>query len=260
MRKQGNITAIGKIGMALGAAAALGFAVPGSGLALGGLEKTTGPFTSSEFAPFTPSNVDPQLARRVAETIRAKGLDLRFTPTGSTASRDKTVTVAVRVDDQTARAISVRTANDIAQTKVGVGSSSGNTIAITATRYNLGVARGYQTFAKTPKSIASLPSGIRSVEMPDLADYKPSQGAAKDKPSRFQPRIALENNGDLGRAPRTLEGRGEQSVDLGGAYSLTKNLDVTAGVRLSQERDRIAPLTDNVQDNQAVYVGTQFRF
>ena len=36
--------------------------------------------------------------------------------------------------------------------------------------------------------------------------------------------------------------------------------DVTAGVRVTQDRDRIAPLTDGVQDDQAVYVGTQFRF
>ena len=41
---------------------------------------------------------------------------------------------------------------------------------------------------------------------------------------------------------------------------MTRNLDVTAGVRYSQDRDRIAPLTDAEQDGQAVYVGTQFRF
>jgi hypothetical protein len=57
-----------------------------------------------------------------------------------------------------------------------------------------------------------------------------------------------------------LESLGEQTVDLGGAYRVTRNLDVTAGVRLSQDRDRLAPLTDSVQDSQAVYVGTQFRF
>jgi len=35
---------------------------------------------------------------------------------------------------------------------------------------------------------------------------------------------------------------------------------VTAGVRYSQERDRLGPLTDGTQDSQAVYLGTQFRF
>jgi hypothetical protein len=103
-------------------------------------------------------------------------------------------------------------------------------------------------------------AGVRSIEMPDLADFKPSTGSAKDKPSRFKPRLALEQEKNIGRSPRTIESLGDQSVDLGGAYRVTKNLDVTAGVRLSQERDRLDPLTDNVQDSQAVYVGTQLRF
>ena len=49
-------------------------------------------------------------------------------------------------------------------------------------------------------------------------------------------------------------------MDLGGSYRLTRNFDVTAGVRYSSERDRLRPLTDGKQDSQAVYVGTKFRF
>ena len=94
--------------------------------------------------------------------------------------------------------------------------------------------------------------------MPDLAEFRPSQ--PEGKPSRLQPRIAFEQNGSAGRVARPLEALGEQSVDVGGSYRVTRNLDVTAGVRLSQERDRLAPLTDGLEDNQAVYVGTQFRF
>jgi opacity protein-like surface antigen len=64
-----------------------------------------------------------------------------------------------------------------------------------------------------------------------------------------------------GRAPRTFAGEGEDQVDVGGSYRLTRNLNVTAGVRYSQQdRERLHPLTDGKQDNQAVYVGTQFRF
>ena len=256
MTRAKHMAGKGKIGISLSVAAAIGLALPSAGLALGGSERAAQSLLGSKALPFTPSTVDPQLARRVAESIRAKGLDLSFTPAGATTARDKTITVAVRVDQQTARAITVNSAAKIAQTKA---SASRPTIA--PTRYNLGMARGYQTFAAAPKAtMSSFTTGLRSVEMPDLADFKPSQGVAKDKPSRFKPRIALENNGDLGRSPRTLESAGEQSVDLGGAYRVTKNLDVTAGVRLSQERDRLAPLTDNVQDSQAVYVGTQFRF
>jgi hypothetical protein len=70
----------------------------------------------------------------------------------------------------------------------------------------------------------------------------------------------MDNREKAGRAPRTLEGAGTPTVDLGGSYRLGKNLNVTAGVRYSQERDRLVPLTDGKQDGQAVYVGTQFRF
>ncbi|MXO91568.1 hypothetical protein [Pontixanthobacter aquaemixtae] len=255
MAKPGQITGNGKIAAAFAAAAAVALALPSAGLALVGEGSPSLLPIQSEFAPFTPATVDPQLARRVAENIRAKGLDIGFTPAGASAAGDKTVTVAVRFDDQTARAISVRNAANIAQAKPGA-----RNIAITPTRYNLGVARGYQTFGKAPALATSVPSGVRSVEMPDLSEYRPSSGTAERKPSRFEPRIALENDGREGRSRTTREGLGEQSVDLGGAYRVTRNLDVTAGVRLSQDRDRIAPLTDNVQDDQAVYVGTQFRF
>ena len=49
-------------------------------------------------------------------------------------------------------------------------------------------------------------------------------------------------------------------VDLGGSYRLTRNINVTAGVRVTSDRDRLKPLSESRQDNQAVYVGTQFKF
>ena len=83
--------------------------------------------------------------------------------------------------------------------------------------------------------------------------------ASGGDPSRFAPRVVLDEREKTGRAPRTFE-QSDQSVDLGGSYRVTRNLNVTAGVRYSPERDRLLPLTDGKQDNQAVYVGTQFRF
>ncbi len=41
---------------------------------------------------------------------------------------------------------------------------------------------------------------------------------------------------------------------------MSGNLNVTAGVRYSSERNRVDPVVDGKQDNQAVYVGTQIRF
>ncbi|MGB3754280.1 MAG: hypothetical protein WA954_10335 [Parerythrobacter sp.] len=257
-------TGAGGIVLALAAAAAL--AIPGAGLALPSLVNADS--DDAAFTLFTPAGVDPQLARRVNANMRANILDggirTRFTPTRSGDTDDvtagpRTVTVAVRVDEGTARAISVRKA--IASVgsveRISAPASARRTAPLlSASRYDLGVARGYQNFAKTPK----LAAGVRDIAMPDLSEFRPDTGSAADRPSRFQPRIALEMDETPGRSPRTLAARGEQSVDVSGAYRVTRNLDVTAGVRLSQDNDRLAPLSDSVQDDQAVYVGTQFRF
>ena len=50
------------------------------------------------------------------------------------------------------------------------------------------------------------------------------------------------------------------SLGVGGSYRLTRNLDVTGGVRYKIQRDRLEPLADQRRDSQAVYVGTAFRF
>ena len=50
------------------------------------------------------------------------------------------------------------------------------------------------------------------------------------------------------------------SVDLGGAYSITRNIAVTGGVRYKVERDKLSSIADTRRDSQAVYVGTAFSF
>ena len=50
------------------------------------------------------------------------------------------------------------------------------------------------------------------------------------------------------------------SVDLSSSYSLTRNLDVTAGMRYRSERERIAQIDDARRDSQSVYLGTAFHF
>lgn len=234
---------------ALFAMAALGLALPSAGLAVASIDVATPANSAPSFIQFTPASVDARLAQRVAAVAQAKGV--RFTPADLSPRSNRSVTVAVRIDDETARAISVRSALKGAALEPGKG-----VLKLAPSRYSLGVSRGYQSFAKP----ITLPDNVNRMAMPDLANFKPSEGVAASKPGRFQPRLSLEEKGTVGRAPNTLEGLGEQSVDLGGSYRILRNLDVTAGVRLSQERDRIAPLTDSVQDSQAVYVGTQFRF
>lgn len=237
---------IGKSPAALIAGAVALLALPSTVLAFtSGLPVRSAPDPQAS-SSFTPSSVDPRLARQIAVSSLPKGQVFRFTPAGIATRSDRSVTVAVRVDATTARAITVRGVLGDAPKAGGIAP-----LQIAPTAYSLGVARAREGFA--------LPNSIRQIDMPDLSTFTPSPGA-KDQPSRFAPRIALDNREKAGRAPRTLEGAGTPTVDLGGSYRLGKNLNVTAGVRYSQERDRLVPLTDGKQDGQAVYVGTQFRF
>lgn len=178
----------------------------------------------------------------------AQGHPFRFTPAGTPTRPDRSVTVAVRVDPQTAQAITVK---GRAPTKVAVGNT---TLHIAPTGFSLGVSRGYQNFAQNLVT----PAEIQKIDMPDLATYRAGKGT-RSANSRFTPRIALDDKQTSGRAPRTFADS-EDIVDVGGSLRVSRNLDVTAGVRYSQELERLRPITDGKQDNQAVYVGTQYRF
>lgn len=257
MRRDNGIAGRSRGLPALIAAAGAMFAIPVAGIAASGsLIPSNTEFTAG-YVPFTPANIDPALARKVAETLGLEGL--RFTPAQRTARTERVVTMAVRVDRATARAITVRRVlGEAAPGRLARSLDAAPLIA--PTRYNLGSARGFQSFAAAPAPKAlAVPSGMRDIALADVGSYSLDSGKA-GKPSRFQPRIAFEDAKDAGRAPRTLEGAGEQSLEVGGAYRVLKNLDVTAGVRVSQDRNRIAPLTDGVADDKAVYVGTQFKF
>jgi hypothetical protein len=232
----------------------LALAVPSAGLAVVGKAASARTAALADMgrdalAMFTPASVDPELAARVVGKARARGVP--FTPvTASPVTGHRTVTVAVRVDDDTARAISVRKAIEAAPGR-GLGLAG-----IEASKFQLGAARGYQSFART----VDLSSKVNAMAMPDLAQFKPSSPQDDDKPSRLQPRIELEDREIAGRSPNTLDSVAQQTVGVGGSYSLSPNLNVMAGVRYSQERERLDPLTNSVKDSQAVYVGTQIKF
>lgn len=231
---------------------ALALAVPSAGLALAGQVapvRTAATLDKLGLGMFTPASVDPELAARVADKARARGV--HFTPVGAPPiSGKRTVTVAVRVDDETARAISVRQAINAAPGR-GVGLAG-----LEASKFQLGSARGYKSFTRS----VDLSSNVRNLAMPDLAQFEPSRPRAAEKPSRLQPRIEFTDREIAGRSPNTLDATAQQTVGVGGSFRLSPNLNVTAGVRYSQERERLDPLTNSVQDSQAVYVGTQIKF
>lgn len=200
---------------------------------------------------FQPADVDPRLARSI--TVRAlstKDRTYRFTPAAVPSRPDGAVTVAVRVDSRALASFSRIAPAEAAKAQTG-------SLGIAPTAYSLGAARGYRSFAQN--AAAPAPSPIIRAQMPDLASYKPKEGSTSAKPSRFAPRVELDEREKAGRSPRTFE-QSDQTVGVGGSYRVSRNLDLTAGVRVTSDRDRLLPLTDGKQDNQAVYVGTQFRF
>ncbi len=205
---------------------------------------------------FTPASVDPRLAAQFAARIQGGTRLFRFTPAGTETRPDRAVTVAVRIADFNTRVIDVHGAHG------GIAAAPGAAPErIAPLVFNLGMSRGYQNFAGSP----GLPREIQRLDVPDLRSFGKAAGLAATSTTpadsfALAPRVELGERERLGRAPRTLESQGEYRLDLGGSYRLTRNLDVTAGVRYSSDRDRLHPLTDRKQDNQAVYVGTQFRF
>lgn len=195
--------------------------------------------------------VDPHLAEAISLRMLPKGQGFHFTPAGTATRPDRSITVAVRVDSDSARVMSLRKGLD------STPSLSAATLRIAPTAFNLGVSRGgYQSFGST----AGIAPEGRKLEMPDLSTFRLGSAKAGAGPSRFSTRLSVDEHDKTGRAPGTFATAGQPTVDLGGSYRVTGNLNVTAGVRYSADRDRIAPLTDGKQDSQAVYLGTQFRF
>lgn len=243
--KRGGLTA------SVAAVALVLTGVPTAGFAL---EAFGGPalrLTNGDFS-FTPASVDPKLARFVAERANGTARMMRFTPAGVADHGKRSLTVAVRVDEDSAQAIQVRSAIAAAQDQMAATSA----VHIVSARYNLGFARGYQSFAQP----TVLSKKLSDAAIPDLSSFKPAQ-VGHAEPSRLVSHIALAHEEKPGVTPRTREALGEQSLDVATSYRLTRNLDVSAGLRYSQDRDRIAPAADPApQDSQAFYVGTQFRF
>jgi len=236
--KRGGLTA------SVAAVALVLAGVPTAGFALDAFGKAGLNLASNAF-PFTPASVDPKLARFVAERATGAARMMRFTPAGVAERGKRSLTVAVRVDEESAQAIQVRSAIATAQDQTAGG------VRIVSARYNLGLARGYQSFAQP----TVLSKNLSDAAIPDLSSFKPAPLQAE--PSRLVSHVALAHEEKPGVTPRTREALGEQSLDVATSYRLTHNLDVSAGVRYSQDRDRIAPAP---QDSQAFYVGTQFRF
>lgn len=232
-------------GIGVGALVAAGFAMAPAVGAPGDPVRATKRVPVSEFGigSFTPASADPRLAAVFARG----GLDtssFRFTPTDSRRNGGHAVTVAVR-------ARSSRLA--LAAERAASLADAGSTVNLAPIAYNLGVSVGWRRFALSGDvakvDLAGMPGSREAVDVGVSYTGK-----------RFSGRVKAVADRPLANAPKLVEEAPAYSLDVGGSYRLTKNLDVTAGVRYKAERDRLAQLPDDRRDSQAVYIGTAFRF
>ena len=207
---------------------------------------------------FTPASVDPRLVAQASIHALSHGRLFRFTPAGMENRPDRAVTVAIRLPDARGRMLSSR----VIPTEAGAGFAA---MRIAPVAFNLGTARGYQSFALPASGPvgASAGSAIHDMvrENAELRNFSLAAPApVVGHSSRLEPTVAFDERAVPGRSPRTLGTQGDYQLNMGGSYRVMGNLDVTAGLRYSTDRDRIRPLTDHRQDSQAIYVGTQFHF
>ncbi len=193
---------------------------------------------------FTPAAADPRLAAIFARSGLADD-GFRFTPAQS-RSGGHAITVAVRA--RTNRAVDTQ--------RVAAAAPSA-AVGLAPIAYNLGVAVGWKRFAVSG-DVRRVDAGVQpgSREAFDLGlSYTGTRFGARVKAAADRPL-----DGSAAVTPRMIEGVPTYSVDVGGSYSLTRNLAVTAGVRYRTDRERLARIADDRRDSQAVYVGTAFRF
>jgi len=193
---------------------------------------------------FTPAAADPRLAAALA----ASGLDatsgFRFTPSDSRDSDRHDVTVAVRA--RSTQAVS-RHGRDLAD--------NDGALRIQPIAYDLGVSVGWKRFAVS--------GDMARVDLGALPGSRQTRGVSVSYTGRrASARVKVGTDEPLGNAPALVQEAPSQMIDVGGSYSLTRRLDVTAGVRYKSEqaRDRLQRLDDNRHDSQAVYIGTSFHF
>ncbi|WP_241490662.1 hypothetical protein [Sphingomonas sanguinis] len=229
------------IGIAIGAlVAATAMVAP----AVGAVEQTSraAPKRSSLSlmrGGFTPASADPRLAAIFAKSGLEAG-DLRFTPAESQRGTGRPVSVAVRA--RTSRTNEER-----------IAANTAPTVGLAPISYNLGVAVGWKRVA--------LSGDIARVDLAGLPGSRETADVAVSyTANRFTGRVKASTDRPIDGAPKLVDVPANYSLDMGGSYALTRNLDVTAGVRYRSDRDRLARMDDDRRNSQAVYLGTAFRF
>ena len=195
---------------------------------------------------FTPASGDPRLiARYKAMTANARA-SFSFTPALADAGESRrAMTVVVRAPTRTENALP-RAARSIAD----AAPAAAPAIAIAPVAYRLGPKVGLNKFANATPA--------RKVDISALPQA-PSAGAAP-RP-RFETRMSVEEP-TAGNTARNFATPDSRVVDVSSSYRLNRKIDLTAGVRYRDGgvEARVPQAADSRSDDQAVYVGTRFRF
>ena len=191
---------------------------------------------------FTPAAADPRLAAVIARG-GLDGADFRFTP--AEARQDQ------RALSVTARARSTRVAAVSDAGRAALVAAP--TVGIQPIAYNLAVSMGWKRFAVS--------GAINRIDLgPQPGSRELTDVAVSYRAGRASSRVIAVADRPLDNGPKLTQEMPSYSVDVSSSYSLTRNLDVTAGMRYRSDRERLARLDDNRRDSQSVYVGTAFRF
>ncbi len=190
---------------------------------------------------FTPTTKDPRLAAAYAKIAATAGRQsFRFTPTSGSLSGQRSITVMVRAGDD---GVTVSRTLD--------------PVNIAPVAFSLNTAHNWRKFA-LPETM-----GRKELDPVSLDQVAGAKNFSLDQghKTRFSTKVMIENRREPGEAAPNPAAEKDYSLDVASSYSLTRNLNVTAGLRYNNSViGRLTPMTDERQDNQAVYLGTVFKF
>jgi len=228
----------GKLALALAASAIV--MTPTIGLAAAGKQRP--PAISLSFdkiSNFTPASADPRLAALFAN--RGPSIaDFKFTPAAA-KGRPSQLRVALRARGapSPSRPVDVAVASAVS--------------GLAPAQYDLGVAVGWKRLA-----VAGDVTKSTSFD-PAIGSRETAVVGVSYNLKKFTGRVAVGGERNENRIV-PLARPDSYSLDVGGSYSISRNIALTGGVRYKVERDQIPALADTHRDSKAVYVGTAFKF
>ena len=216
-------------------------------------------FAKNWTSNFTPAGVDSKLAEKFKRQSLADNSSnavknrFPFTPVEAKQGVRHTITIAARTDSVlSSKAVSTRSMIAMME--------PGSTPAVTLNKsdFRLTAARGWKDFKLPVSGKLAVKAPVTNIST--AAGNFRIDGIEAVKKSRFKTDVKLDTARQAAPSPRGNAAAGEYKVGLESSFSLSRRVDLTAGVSYNSERDRVAPRADDRKDSEAVYVGTKIRF